>query len=112
MRAASSEDTAVSSWAIEGADGTYLVLVNKDTAQRPARVDLSRAGVRDDTLQTYRLTSSGLDRAADRSASNGRLTIDLPARSATLLVAPTGGPVFDDGFESGDLSPWTVIVTP
>ncbi|MEM1250404.1 MAG: glycoside hydrolase family 44 protein [Acidobacteriota bacterium] len=110
--AASSDDSVVSSWAIESNENTYLVLVNKDTRQRPARVDLNRAGVQNQVLETYRLTSSGYDRVADRSATDGRLTINLPARSAALLVAPGGGTVFEDDFETGDLAPWTVIANP
>ena len=91
VRAASSEADAVSGYAVEGAGGlVWVVLVNRDTVQRPATVALAGGGAR--SARVF-----GFDGAARLSAfgatalGGGSLALDLPPRSARLVeVAPAG----------------------
>jgi len=92
VRAASSAPNAVSGYAVEAAGGLLrVVLVNRDTVQRPVTVALASGGARN--VRVF-----GFDGATRLAAlggtafASGQLTLDLPARSARLLeVAPDGG---------------------
>jgi len=91
VRAVSSEADAVSAYAVEAPAGPLsIVLVNRDTVQRPATVTLAGGGTRSVRL-------FGFDGATRLSAfgtaalSGGSLSLDLPPRSARLVeVAPEG----------------------
>ena len=91
VRAASSAPDAVSGYAVEAPGGPVrIVLVNRDTVQRPVTVALSGGGARTVRLFGFdgatRLASLGT-----AAFSGGSLTLDLPPRSARLLeVAPEG----------------------
>jgi len=89
VRAVSSATDAVSAYAVEAADGPLrVVLVNRDTVQRPVTVTLAGGGTRSVRLFGFdgatRLASLG-----NAAFAGGSLALDLPPRSARLLeVAP------------------------
>ncbi len=87
VRASSSEADAVNGYAVEAADGTLrVVLVNRDTTQRPVTVTLATGGTR--AVRVFGF--DGATRLASLGAAafaGGALTLDLPPRSARLLEA-------------------------
>ncbi|MBK9087602.1 MAG: glycoside hydrolase family 44 protein [Holophagales bacterium] len=89
VRAGSSEPDAVSGYAVEAPGGPLrVVLVNRDTVQRPVTVSLTGGGTRSVRVFGFdgatRLSSLGT-----AAFSGGSLTLDLPPRSARLVeVAP------------------------
>ena len=93
VRAASSAPDAVSGYAVEAPGGALrVVLVNRDTVQRPVTIALSGGGARNVRLFGFdgatRLAALGT-----ATFSGGSLTLDLPARSARLVeVAPAAAP--------------------
>ena len=107
VRATSADVDAVGAYAVRGADDTlWVLLFNKDTAARTAEVQVAHAlaGV----VRIYRFDGvSPLAWVEDLVPTPLGLTVDLPARSATLAVTDLDdGTVFVDGFESGDTSAW------
>lgn len=91
VRATSSETDAVSGYAVEAPGGPLrVVLVNRDTVQRPVTVTLADGGTRSVRLFGFdgatRLAALGT-----AALSGGSLSLDLPPRSARLVeVAPEG----------------------
>ncbi|MDF2726004.1 MAG: hypothetical protein K0Q59_5682, partial [Paenibacillus sp.] len=78
---------AVGAYTIQGADGRlYVLLFNKDTVARQADVQANAA--QKGAAQLYRFDSKSHVTAAGSAAAgaNGTLTVQLPARSATLVV--------------------------
>ena len=87
VRATSSDVDQVGAYGIRGADDTlYLVLVNK--ALQPADVELTVAGGLQHVIVLYGFgASSRLGPLGSITARPGAVTLQLPARSATLAVA-------------------------
>lgn len=86
VRALSSNGDAVGSYAIDGADGKlYVLLFNKDTVSRTANVVTGTDGGQADL---YRFSAkSRLGHAGTASVdAEGKASLKLPARSATLVV--------------------------
>jgi len=86
VRAVSSDVNAVGAYAVAGTGSRLFVLLfNKDTAERRADVQMTGGFVRPATLYrfdpTHRLGSAGTVMPA-----GGALSLVLPARSATLVV--------------------------
>ena len=99
VRATSSLPDAVQSFAERAADDTlYVVLVNQATGARSVSV---AAGLPNGPASVFGFDgSSRLARMADVAASGGSVTLDMPARSARLVVsrvgcAPPAGPATD-----------------
>lgn len=87
VRAASSAPDAVSGYAVEAAGGPLrVVLVNRDTVQRPVTVAIASGGFWTARVfgfdGTTRLASLGT-----AAFGGGSLTLDLPPRSARLVEA-------------------------
>ena len=87
VRAASSAPDAVSGYAVEAPGGPLrVVLVNRDTVQRPVTVTVAAGG-----FWTARLFgfdgSTRLASLGTASLGGGSVTLDLPPRSARLLEA-------------------------
>ena len=103
VSAVSADADAVGAFAIERGDGSLAILLfNKEVAVRTAEVAVggtlgSAAGWRFDA-------TTPLGPLGPIATSAGGFDLDLPPRSATLVVASTG--LFADGFESGDTSVW------
>ena len=91
VRTASSAPDAVSGYAVEATGGPLrVVLVNRDTVERPVTVALADGGTRDARLFGFD-GSTRLAALGGAVFGGGQLTISLPARSARLLeVAPSG----------------------
>jgi hypothetical protein len=108
VRATSEDTDAVGAFAVRGQLGRlWVLLFNKDTAPREARVTVvgglagSTEGFRFDPANPL----GGLGPVA---LTDGGFDLDLPARSATLVVARLEpGELFLDGFESADTSAWS-----
>lgn len=103
---------AVGAYAVRGDAETplYLLLFNKDTAPRTAEVHTSVA--LKPTAQVYRWDATNpLSWVAEITPDVGGFDIDLPPRSATLVVAPLDlTRLFSDDFESGDTEGWSSTV--
>ena len=105
VRAASGNVDAVGAYAIRGGAGgntLYLFLFNKSTAVQTTAVNVS--GGLSGTASLWRFTAaSRLAAAGSAAPAGGTLTLDLPARSATLAVAllaaapPPAGTAFHAG---------------
>jgi Glycoside hydrolase family 44 len=89
VRATSANVDAVGAYAIRGGvsgNTLYILLFNKDTAVQTAAVSV--AGGLPGTTSLWRFAAaSRLAAAGSAAPSGGTLTLDLPARSATLAVA-------------------------
>ena len=89
VRATSANVDAVGAYAIRGGAGgntLYILLFNKSTAVQTAAVGV--AGGLSGTASLWRFTAaSRLAAAGSAAPAAGTLTLDLPARSATLAVA-------------------------
>ena len=89
VRATSANVDAVGAYAIRGGAGgntLYILLFNKDTAAQTAAVGV--AGGLTGTASLWRFAAaSRLAAAGSAAPAAGTLTLDLPARSATLAVA-------------------------
>jgi hypothetical protein len=96
----------VTSYAVDR-NGTLLVLLfNHDTTARQATVDVA-AGLAGDG-QLYRFDAvNPLAAIGAVAATDTTFELELPARSASLVVVPLG--LFADGFESGDTSRWSAV---
>lgn len=91
VRAVSSEIDAVSAYAVEAPGGPLrVVLVNRDTVQRPVTVTLATGGTR--SVRVFGFDGATRLAALGTAAlSGGSLSLDLPPRSARLVeVAPEG----------------------
>lgn len=87
VAASSSLFDAVGAYAIEGTDGTtYVLLFNKDTLTRDVAVNTGLAGGA--TGELYRFDAKQRLGAIGGAAlgADGSVTLELPKRSATLLV--------------------------
>lgn len=94
LHASSSDEGAVSIYAAErSADGALTVMViNKSTSAQASALDLDgRTG----TAEAYRFSGADLDGVAaiDDVTIGADTVLELPARSATLLVLPADGGV-------------------
>jgi hypothetical protein len=100
VRAVSSDVDAVGAYAIRKSSGVLaLLLFNKDTVVRPVTATLAGAvGFSTGPVRLFQFDGSHrLHAAGTASASGGSLSLDLPARSATLAeivipghASPTG----------------------
>ncbi len=92
VRAVSGDVDAVGAYAQRGGAGgntLYLLLFNKDTVTRT--VNATVAGGVSGTAALWRFSAAArLAAAGSASPSGGALTLDLPARSATLAVVRLG----------------------
>ena len=87
VRATTTNVDQVGAYAVRNAATLYLLLFNKDTAQRT--VTISVAGGLTQPALLYRFTAtSRLASAGSASPVAGVLDLSLPARSATLVVTP------------------------
>lgn len=109
VRAVSSSLDAVGAYAIRGA-GTrlYLLLFNKDTANR--QTDVQVAGGLSGSVTLYRFgAASRLAAAGAATLTGGALPLVLPARSATLAIVNLDTPPPGAGFYT--LTPCRVLDT-
>jgi hypothetical protein len=93
VRASSNTPDAVSGYAVEAPGGALrVVLVNRDTVQRPVTVALAGGGAR--TVRLFGFDgATRLGALGTTAFSGGSLTLDLPPRSARLVeVAPGAAP--------------------
>jgi hypothetical protein len=93
VRATSGEPDAVSGYAVEAPGGPLrVVLVNRDTVQRPVTVALAGGGTR--TVRLFGFdAATRLSSLGTTAFAGGSLTLALPPRSARLLeAAPDGAP--------------------
>ncbi len=105
---ASSDVDRVGAYAVESPTGDLLVLLfNKSTSTENANVAIAQPV--SGTAAVYRFTEgSALGPAGSLEVISGAADLVLPARSATLVVLPGATDrVFADGFEGGDVSPWS-----
>jgi hypothetical protein len=106
VRATSSDIEDVTAYAAEEGAILRVLLFNHDIVARQANVavsSLSGSG----TL--YRFTAaSPLATIGPVSTNAGGFSVELPARSASLVVLPIG--LFADGFETGNTSRWSLAV--
>jgi hypothetical protein len=110
VRATSDSPEALGSYAIAGPAGElWLLLINRETT--PLQVEVAVAGgLVPEDAPVYRF--DGADPLALAGtvtvAADGTFTLELPARSASLVAAAVElGGIFTDGFENGDLSAWS-----
>ncbi|MBP7864508.1 MAG: endoglucanase [Acidobacteria bacterium] len=100
VRALSGNVDRVGAYAVRGAGGKlFLLLFNKDTVAHPAAVSVTGSFTGD--LQLYRFDASNrlAPAGAVTPSDAGSCTVNLPARSATLAVAPwseSGGALAGD----------------
>jgi Glycoside hydrolase family 44 len=87
---ASSNVNQVGAYAVRGTDKLYILLFNKDTNSRDLTVNI--AGGMTATANLYRFSSAPLAAAGAANITSGTLVLNLPARSATLAVAPLAAP--------------------
>jgi hypothetical protein len=109
VRATSSDVDGVGSYAVRAVDGKLFVLLfNKDTVSRDVAVTV--AGGVTGVVALWRLDGSGLAGAGTLTGTPTGFAATLPARTATLarvqLSATVMNLIFNDGFETGDLSRW------
>ena len=110
VRAVSSNVDAVGAYALQDASGRlFLLLFNKDTAVRPVTSTIAGSGAAEVRLfsfdGTHRLHASGA-----AAVSGGSLSLDLPARSATLAEIALPAPV--PGGRSWRAAPPPALMTP
>ncbi len=87
VRATTTNVDQVGAYAVRNGSTLYLLLFNKDTAQRTVAVTV--AGGLTQSALLYRFTAaSRLASAGSASPVAGALDLSLPARSATLAVTP------------------------
>ncbi len=106
--AVSSDADVVGSYAVESPIGDLVVLLfNKSTTAQDVHVTITPPV--NGTASAYRFTAdSALAAAGSVDLSAGVADLTLPARSATLVILHGATDrIFADGFESGDLSPWS-----
>ena len=90
VRAASDTPDAVSGYAVEAPGGALrIVLVNRDTVQRPVTVSLAGGGMRSVRLFGFD-GASRLGSLGSTAFAGGSLSLDLPPRSARLLEVAAG----------------------
>lgn len=104
----SSDVDRIGAYAVESPTGDLVVLLfNKSTSTENANVAIAQPV--SGTAAVYRFTEgSALGPAGSLEVISGAADLVLPARSATLVVLPGATDrVFVDGFEGGDVSPWS-----
>ena len=102
VRATSSNLDDVGAYAIDSPQHLFVLLFNKATSPRTANLALAQA--RTGAYALYRYQNAGALAAAGSGSIGGTaLSLELPARSATLVVLPAAGAggdfLFSDGFE-------------
>jgi hypothetical protein len=112
VRATADDPDALGAYAVRGADDTlWIVLINRET--HPLEVTVtSVADWMPESAPVYRFDSgSPLAPAGTVPVGDSAFELELPARSASLVVTRLGGStIFADGFESGDASAWSTAV--
>jgi hypothetical protein len=110
VRAVSADVDAVGAYAVRGAGSLlYVLLFNKDTADREADVQLPAGTLAGGPATLYRFDPAHrLGLAGTAVAAGDALTLILPARSATLAVLNVVAPVGTSFFT---LSPCRLIDT-
>jgi hypothetical protein len=92
VRAVSSDVDAVGAYAVAGSGARlFLLLFNKDTADRPLNAQIAGGGSYGVALHRFD-AAHRLGPAGTASTSNGALSLTLPARSATLAVLDSTAP--------------------
>jgi Glycoside hydrolase family 44 len=90
VRAVSANVDAVGAYAVRGtgasASRLYVLLFNKDTVERHVDVQLPAGTLAGTPASLYRFGAQRLGAAGTASVSGGGLSLDLPQRSATLVV--------------------------
>ncbi|MEO1367706.1 MAG: glycoside hydrolase family 44 protein, partial [Acidobacteriota bacterium] len=111
VRATSDRPEDLGTYAIADDGGNlWLVLINRSTASLEAQVGVV-GGATPGTASFYRFDAASplaLGGSVPVVPGPTALTLELPARSVTLVEADVpSGLVFSDGFESGDTSAWS-----
>jgi Glycoside hydrolase family 44 len=112
VRATSDDADALGSYAVRGADDTlWILLINRETHPLDVSVASSSDWIPMDA-PIYRFDSAApLAFAGTVAVGTGAFDLELPARSASLVVTRLGGAtIFSDGFESGDTSAWSATL--
>ncbi len=111
MRALSNDET-LGAYAVRGSGGAlWLLLVNRDVS--PLETEVSVASpLNPGSAQVYRFDgSSPLGLAGTVPVATDGFDIELPGRSVSLVVTSLStSVVFADGFETGDVTAWTLAV--
>ena len=106
VRATSNDAEDVTAYAAEDGAVMRVLLFNHDTVARSANVALTSLGG-PGTL--YRFDgANALALIGPVSTTASGFSLELPARSASLVVLPLG--LFADGFETGNSSRWSITV--
>ncbi len=108
VSATTSDVDRVGAYAVDSGDGRFMVLLfNKSTIAETVDVSGTPSALAG-PVELYRFdANSRLARLSDLASSGAPLSLDLPARSASLYVFPlAGSPIFSDDFESGDATAW------
>ncbi|MCH9647582.1 MAG: glycoside hydrolase family 44 protein [Deltaproteobacteria bacterium] len=111
VRALSSSE-ALGVYAVRGvADQLWLLMVNRDPVPLEATVSVASTLI-PGSGDLFRFDGSNpLAMVGTVATSSSGFTVDLPARSASLVVAALSTSLlFADGFESGDTSAWSLAV--
>ncbi len=100
VRATSSNIDEIGAYAIDSPQRTFVLLFNKATGTRTANLSLAQARLGAYTLYRYQ-NAGAIAAAGSGSISGTALTLDLPARSATLVVLPPTSTdvLFSNGYE-------------
>ncbi|MEM8995134.1 MAG: hypothetical protein AAGF23_10135 [Acidobacteriota bacterium] len=114
VRATSDRPDDLGTYAVADDGGKlWLVLINRSTASLGAQVAVV-GGAAPGTASFYRFDAANplaLGGAVAVSAGPTALSLELPARSVTLVEAGVpAGSIFADGFESGDTSAWSAEI--
>ncbi|MCB1036974.1 MAG: hypothetical protein KDD47_24315, partial [Acidobacteria bacterium] len=111
VRALADSD-ALGAYAVRGGAGQlWVLLVNRETTPLEATVDLATP-LLPGTAPVYRFDGANpLSLALSIPVSPTSFNLDLPPRSASLVVTRLATPsIFTDGFESGDTGAWSGTV--
>lgn len=109
VRATSDAPDALGSYGIAGGDGAlWVLLINRETVPLETEVTVS-GGLQPGDAPVYRFAGASPLALASTVAipAGSPFTLELPARSVSLVVAQTSAGIFVDGFESGDLTAWS-----
>lgn len=107
VAASSDEIAAVTAYAVDRSGELLVLLFNHDIAAREATVTVE--GGLGSEGQLYRFDpTTPLGPAGPVPTSGSGFVLELPARSASLVVVPLG--LFADGFETGDTTRWSTSV--
>lgn len=107
VRATSDDVADVAAYAVEDGSLVRVLLFNHDTVARLADVAVAGGVVGDGAAWRFDGATALASIGTVPTTVDG-FSMELPARSATLVVLSTG--LFADGFESGNTSAWSTAV--